>query len=219
MKILIVDDHVLFREGLVSLLSEQANLTVVGVADTVHEAVSKTVGLKPDVVLMEISLPDGNGVEAIREILTKRPETKIAILTHRTADELFIAAIRSGALGYLPKQMPMAKLLLSLRALERGEVAMSRVMASRLVSEFQKLGRTNGQEVMDLAVLTPREREILEHLGKGASTREIAADLVIAENTVKVHVHNILEKLNLRNRREAAEFARQQGKRVIQQPG
>jgi DNA-binding NarL/FixJ family response regulator len=211
MNILIVDDHVLFREGLISLLSNHPDVTVVGEADTVHEAVAKIVKLKPDVVLMEVHLPDGDGVDAIREILSRRPETKIAILTHQDSDDSFISAIRSGARGYLPKKMPISKLLLSLGALERGEVAMSRSLASRIVTEFQKLVTTNSQEVPDLAILTPREREILQLLANQGTNQEIAEYLVISENTVKVHVHNILEKLNLKNRREAIKFARHQG--------
>ena len=211
MKILIVDDHVLFREGLVSLLGKQPDLTVVGEAGTVREAIEKSLDLKPDLVLLEIRLSDGDGVTAIKEILAKRPQTKIVVLTHYDSEDVFISAIRNGALGYLPKRIPMSKLLLSLRALERGEVAVSRSMAGCLVAEFQRLGKTYKDDRTDLDNLTPREKEVLQLLGSNATNQEIADQLIISENTVKVHVHNILEKLDFQNRYQAGRFARRQG--------
>jgi two-component system nitrate/nitrite response regulator NarL len=211
MKILIVDDHVLFREGLVSLLGNQPDLNVVGEAGLVAEAITKTCDLEPDLVLIDLHLPDGDGLEAIKIILSKRPETKVVVLTIYESEDLFISAIRNGAVGYLSKKIPLAKLLLSLRAINRGEAALSRTMASRLVVEFQRLGKTSQSDEPDLDILTPREMEVLELLGSSASNHEIADRLVIAENTVKVHVHNILEKLNFQNRYQAGRFARRLG--------
>ncbi|MEJ2304433.1 MAG: response regulator transcription factor [Anaerolineales bacterium] len=211
MKILIVDDHVLFREGLVSLLVNQPDLTVVGEAGSVGEAITKTCDLKPDLVLIDLHLPDADGLEAIKIILSKRPETKVVVLTIYESEDLFISAIRNGAVGYLNKKMPLAKLLLSLRALNRGEAALSRTMASRLLTEFQRMGKTSQSDKSDLDILTPREMEVLELLGSNATNQEIADRLVIAENTVKVHVHNILEKLNFQNRYQAGKFARRLG--------
>jgi two-component system nitrate/nitrite response regulator NarL len=211
MKILIVDDHVLFREGLVSLLASQPDLAVVGEAGLASEAITKTCDLEPDLVLIDLHLPDGDGLEAIKIIVSKRPKTKVVVLTVYESEDLFISAIRNGAVGYLSKKMPLAKLLLSLRAINRGEAALSRTMASRLVVEFQRLGKTSQSEKPDLDMLTPREMEVLELLSSSASNHEIANQLVIAENTAKVHVHNILEKLNFQNRYQAGRFARRLG--------
>jgi DNA-binding NarL/FixJ family response regulator len=211
MKILIVDDHVLFREGLVSLLGNQHDLTVVGEAGSADEAITKTCDLEPDLVLIDLHLPDADGLEAIKIILSKRPETKVVVLTIYESEDSFISAIRHGAVGYLHKKMPLAKLLLSLRAIDRGEAALSRTMASRLVAEFQRMGKTSQGDRSDLDILTPREMDVLELLGSNATNQEIAGRLVIAENTVKVHVHNILEKLNFQNRYQAGKFARRLG--------
>lgn len=211
MKILIVDDHVLFREGLVSLLSNQRDIHVVGEVGTIREAISNVTDLKPDVVLMDVYLQDGDGLEAIKTILSKRAETKVVVLTMYDSEEVLFQAIRNGAVGYLLKNIPMSKLVLSLRAIKRGEAALSREMTHRLISEFQRLGKTYEYDRTDLDALTPRELEVLQLLSTDASNQEIADNLIIAENTVKVHVHNILEKLNVRNRREAGKFARRQG--------
>lgn len=211
MKILIVDDHVLFREGLVSLLKSQPDFTIVGEADTAREAIAKTIDLEPELVLLEIHLQNGEGVEAIKTIFTTMPETKIVVLTNQYSEELFCAAIRNGAVGYLLKKLPLSKLVLSLRALEKGEAALSRTMVSRLVHEFQRVGKTKLYDDIDLDVLTPRELEVLRFLSDNASNQEIADYLTIAENTVKVHVHNILEKLSFPNRYQAGRFARRHG--------
>ena len=211
MKILIVDDHVLFREGLVSLLANHPDLTVVGEAGSAGEAVTKTCGLKPDLVLIDLHLPDGGGPEVIKKILSERPETRVAVMTFNESEDLFISAIRNGAVGYLSKKMPLAKLLLSLRAISRGEAALSRTMASYLVAEFHRMGRITQIDESDAEVLTPREMDVLKLLGKNVTNQEIADHLVIAENTVKVHVHNILEKLNFQNRNQAGNFARRLG--------
>jgi two-component system nitrate/nitrite response regulator NarL len=211
MKILIVDDHVLFREGLVSLLANQPDLTVVGEAGSADEAIAKTSELGPDLVLIDLFLPDGDGLEVMKILLSRRPETKVVVLTIYESEDLFISAIRNGAIGYLNKKMPLAKLLLSLRALSRGEAALSRTMTGRLVAEFQRMGKTSQSDKSDLDILTPREMEVLELLSSNATNQEIADRLVIAENTVKVHVHNILEKLNFQNRNQAGKFARRMG--------
>jgi len=209
LKVLIVDDHNLFREGLVSLLSSYPDISIVGEAGTVRGAIEKTLELDPDLVLLDISLPDGSGIDALRDILTQRPDIKVVMLTIHDTDELLLSAIRSGAAGYLLKDIPISKLVMSLRGLAQGEIALSRRMTTRIVEEFRRVGKT--QELGNhntTDVLTMRELEILQLLGTGATNQNIADRLVLSENTVKVHVHNILEKLNLRNRREAALYAR-----------
>ena len=208
MRILIVDDHILFREGLVSMLSNYPDISVVGEAGTVSSAIEKTIELNPDLVLLDISLPDGSGIDALREILAHQPNTKIVMLTIHESDDLFLAAIRNSAVGYLLKNIPISKLLKTLRGLANGEAALSRKMTARIVEEYSRTGKTHEFGNHGEKMLTTRELEILQLLGTGATNHEIADRLVLSENTVKVHVHNILEKLNLRNRLEAAQYAR-----------
>jgi DNA-binding NarL/FixJ family response regulator len=211
MKVLLVDDHVLFREGLVSLLNSQPDFQVIGEAGTVQEAVVMVGSLKPDLVLMDFGLPDGTGLDATKMILTNYPETRIVFLTVHEEDDRLFAAIRSGAKGYLLKNVPVIKLLAFLRGVEQGEVAISAAMASRILMEFARTEPIRGRERIETGELTLRELEVLRELAVGASNREIAERLVIAENTVKNHVRSILAKLNLRNRREATRYAHNQG--------
>lgn len=211
MKILIVDDHVLFREGLASLLKKQPDIQVVGEVGCIEDAVTLAVELNPDIVLMGINNAEESGVGALRQILLKRPDVKVVILTVDESDELLFAAIRNGAKGYLPKSTPLHKLLLSLHALQRGEAAISRTTTSRLLNEFSRIAPIDFNGTSEPENLTSRELEVLSLLGEDITNREIANRLVISENTVKIHVHNILEKLQVRNRREAGRFARRQG--------
>ena len=206
MRILLVDDHVLFREGLVSLINGQPHFKVVGQAGSVPEAIAKTLELRPDLVLMDFSLPDGTGLDATQAILAEMPDVKIVFLTVHEEDDRLFAAIRSGARGYLLKNVPVTKLLAFLNGLERGEAAISSAMASRILEEFARTEPVQRRERAETGDLTIRELQVLQELSSGASNSEIAERLVIAENTVKNHVRNILTKLNLRNRREAANF-------------
>ena len=208
LRVLFVDDHILIREGLVSLLNSQPDLEVVGQAGSVREAIELARELKPDLILMDFGLPDGTGLDATKIILADQPNTKIVFLTVHEEDDRLFAAIRSGAKGYLLKNVPVSRLLAFLRGLERGEAAITPAMTSRVLNEFARLEPTHSQTEPD--ELTTRELEVLRELSTGASNREIAGRLIIAENTVKNHVSNILNKLSLRNRREAAEFARRQ---------
>lgn len=210
MRILLVDDHTLFREGLLGLLDSQPDIKVVGQAGSVKEATSMCWDLKPDLVLMDFSLPDGTGLDATQTILAERPETNIVFLTVHEEDDRLFAALRSGAKGYLLKNVAVTKLLTFLRGVERGEAAITPGMTTRLLNEFARLDPQRRKRDPSSDELTTREIEVLNELVDGASNREIADRLVIAENTVKNHVRNILAKLNLKNRREAAEFARQQ---------
>ncbi len=211
MRILIVDDHVLFREGLVSLLKAQPDITVIGEAGCVHEAVAMARELGPDLVLMDFGLPDGTGLDATQAILADRPEINIVFLTVHEQDDRLFAAIRSGAKGYLLKNVPVSRLLTYLRGVECGEAAISGAMTSRILDEFARLGSARASGQAEVRELTSREIVILKELTTGATNREIASRLFISENTVKNHVGNILTKLNLRNRREAASFAHRHG--------
>lgn len=212
MRILLVDDHVLFRQGLVTLLEAQPDFTVVGQVGSVAKAVAKADEVESDLILMDFSLPDGTGLDATQKILARQPQAKIVFLTVHEEDDRLFAALRCGAKGYLLKNVPISRLLTFLRGVEYGEAAISRKMATRILDEFARMDspvqryappKSSGND------LTTRELEVLEELTTGASNREIADRLIIAENTVKNHMRNILNKLNLKNRREAAQFARQ----------
>jgi len=211
MKVLVVDDHILFREGLVSLLSADPSFDVVGQAGSVCEAVELAHKLSPDLVLMDFSLPDGDGAEASALILEDQPECNVVFLTMHDADEKLFAAIRSGAKGYLLKNVPVSKLLSSLHSIEKGEAAISRSMTMRILDEFSHTASTVQEQRGLLNNLTPREVEILAEIGTGAANNEIAGRLFLSVNTVKHHVHNIFAKLDFENRREAMNFARTTG--------
>jgi two-component system NarL family response regulator len=211
-KILVVDDHVLFREGLVSLLNADDYFNVVGQAGSVHEAIKLAHNLRPDLILMDFSLPDGDGADASTAILAEQPECKIVFLTMHDADENLFAAIRSGAKGYLLKNVPVAKLVSSLKSIEKGEAAISGAMTMRLLEEFSQHHNGVSSEIYNTqSVLSQREVEILREIALGASNGEIATKLFLSVNTVKHHIHNILSKLRLENRRAAILYARQAG--------
>ena len=214
MKILIVDKHILFRDGLASMLSEQPDFSVVGSAGSVKDTLAKTMEYYPDVILMDINLPDGNGLDLIKDILYRRPETDIVVLAEDEEDDKekdkFLIAIRNGAKGYLRKNIPLSELIKSIRALEHGQVAITRRLTKELVIEVNRVGKIRKDDKVDFGDLTFRELEVMKHLGDGSSNKKIAKQLSISENTVRVHIYNILKKLNLRNRREVYHFLRRQ---------
>lgn len=207
-RILVVDDHILFREGLVAIIRSEAGIEVVGQAGSAAEAVELAGRLNPDIVLMDFGLPDGTGVDATREILKRQPECKIVFLTMSEEDENLFAAIRGGAKGYLLKNMHPSKLIDTIKSVYQGESALSRSMTMRVMEE---LARTRAPEHRGDPTLTQREIDVLRELASGHSNSEIAERLVVAENTVKYHVHSILGKLGLADRKEAAEYARKHG--------
>ena len=208
-RILIVDDHVILREGVVSLLEAQPDFSIIGEAGTVAEAISMAAKLNPDLVLMDYGLPDGTGLEATTAILKVQPETKIVFLTVHQDDEELFSAIRSGARGYLPKNISGSEMVRQLRGLARGDAAMSSDIVGRILAEFAR----SPEPVKDGAFeqLTRRELEVLQEVARGATNREIADKLYISVNTVKNHVHHILEKLDVSDRREAARRAAEHG--------
>jgi two-component system NarL family response regulator len=211
MKIMIVDDHVLFREGLASIISHEKDITIAGLAGSVKDAVELADQTRPDIVLMDFGLPDGTGADAARAILSNHPACKIVFLTMSEEDEHLFSAVRSGAVGYLLKNMRPANLVAAIRAVHHGESAISRTMTLRLLGELAHPGPAGQPDSLAGNHLTPREKEILRELADGGSNKEIAQRLFISENTVKYHVHALLGKLNVKDRTAAAEYARAHG--------
>jgi two-component system, NarL family, nitrate/nitrite response regulator NarL len=209
LKIIIIDNNVLFREGLTNLLQHEAGIQIVGDAGSISEALEKIRSVEPDVALVEAELPDMEDFNGIRLLRAKHPHMQVVLISAHASEEILIYAVRNGARGYLYKNCSLSKFMAAIHALERGEAVIPRGMVGRLLDEFTRLASPGEQE--GLGALTPREVDVLCELGRGRSNRQIAEHLEIAENTVKVHVHNILEKLNLRNRRQAARYARYQG--------
>lgn len=208
MRILVVDDQVLFREGLVSLLRGYQGITVVGQVSTVAESIVAARSLLPDLILMDFTLPDGTGLDATQTILSERPETNIVFLTIHEQDERLFAAIRAGAKGYLLKNVPTSELVPYLHGVMQGEAAITLSMASHILQELYRSRHLEDAEYDHEVMLTSREVQILQEMATNATNQEIADRLYITENTVKVHVHRILAKLNCKNRREAVKHAK-----------
>jgi DNA-binding NarL/FixJ family response regulator len=209
LKVLVADDHRLFRQGLISLMRTRPDLVqVVGEASTGHEAIEFTVSLKPDVILMDVFMPDGNGIEAARVIRRKHPRIAVVMLTSSEQNEHVLEAIQLGASGYLLKNLDACELFDLLSGVRRGEVAITRTMAARLLRHITH--PTPNLERAE-AELTEREIDVLRLVAQGASNPQIAAELCITVNTVKSHLKNILTKLQLENRTQVATYAVQSG--------
>ena len=207
-RVLLVDDHPLFRKGLASLLAREKGFEVVGEAQDGAEALNKTKNLKPDLVLMDIYMPGGNGLEATRRIREALSSVKVVILTVSEEDKNLFEAIKSGAHGYLLKKIEPRNLFEMLRGVFRGEAPISRATAAKILNEFAAQAHRATEETPE-EKLTPKEREVIELLTKGWTNKEIGNKLRITENTVKNHLKNILDKLHLENRVQAATFALQ----------
>jgi len=210
-KILLVDDHVLFREGLASLLNSHADFEIVGAVNQISEAVEQACKLQPDLILMDYVLRDGTGPEATRIILTKRPQSMVVFLTVFEDDTHLFSAIRSGARGYLPKNIPVEELLKYLRRMREGEPAIAPNFLIRILERFSQTEPRGPQRNSVVSTLTQRELEVLHQLANDHTNKVIADHLFISERTVKNHVSRILAKLELGNRHEAGQLARRIG--------
>jgi len=202
MRVIVADDHSLFRDGVVSLL-EAAGFDVVGQAGDGRQAVDLVLELKPDLVLLDITMPHMGGLEALRRIRERAPDVHAVMLTVSDEDADLLEAMRSGASGYLLKNLKSEEFLELLDGLARGETALTRQAASRVIHGLTQSGQTVGRGVL----LTERELELLPLLVEGLANRAIAQRLSVSENTVKYHVKAILQKLDAKNRTEAAMFA------------
>ncbi|MGI8970387.1 MAG: response regulator [Dehalococcoidia bacterium] len=216
-RLMIVDDNDLFREGLVSLLGRYDDILVVGQANRAEAGVHRASTLRPDVILMDCMMPGIGGVEATRRILAQLPNVAISMLTVSETEEDLFSAVRAGALGYLVKSVDLDTLHQAIVTLAAGGTVITPHLATALMDEFVRLAPVTREPSPAVNLLTEREREVLDLVAQGLGNREIAHQLVIAENTVKVHLRNILDKLQLRNRQHAAAFAVQEG--LVSQPG
>jgi len=207
-RVLIADDHALFRRGLIMVLESEPDIEVVAEAQDGAEVIAKTEEFVPDVVLMDVRMPKLNGIEAARTIREMVPSVKIVMLTVSDEEDDLFDAIKAGANGYLLKEISIEEVADAIRSVTTGQSLLSPSMASKLLNEFNALAR-QADEKPRLAAprLTTRELEVLKLVAQGMSNRDVAEQLFIAENTVKNHVRNILEKLQLHSRMEAVVYA------------
>jgi two-component system, NarL family, response regulator LiaR len=205
--ILLCDDHPIVRDGLSAILSTQDDFEVVGEASTGTEAVQKAVALKPDVILLDLEMPELDGAEALKQIRIACPTARAIVFTAFDTDERIVAAVQAGAHGYLLKGVPRDELFKAIRVVSEGGSLLQPIIASKLLNHV----RTRHEDATDAEPLTDREKEVLALLAQGKSNKEIAAALVISERTVKFHVSAIMGKLGAGNRTEAVSIAAGRG--------
>ncbi len=209
-RLLLVDDQILFRKGLRALLSSESGMEIVAEASDGQEAIDKTRAFSPDIVVMDVHMPGMDGIAAARAIKAEWPQVKVVMLTISDEDDDLFEAIKAGAEGYLLKDLRPEELTAMLRGVMANEAPLSPGVAAKLLGEFRKRPRQNEVRTAG-SELTAREREILQYVAEGMSNAEIAARLYVVEGTVKNHLHNILEKLHLQNRVQAAAYALREG--------
>jgi len=204
LRVMVVDDHEVVREGLRALLNRRDGLNIVAEAGTVAQAVEMAMQYKPDVVVMDVRLPDGSGVEACREIRAQLPETRMIMLTSYADDEAVMASILAGASAYLLKQVRSHQLADAIQAVGRGESLLDPQVTKRVLDQMREMA--SGAPADRHSQLTQNENKILTLIAEGKTNREIAAEIFLSDKTVKNYVSSILSKLNLRRRSEAAAY-------------
>ncbi len=209
-RLLLVDDHEVVRSGIRMLLEDEADVEIVGEFGTAREALDALIELRPDVVLMDIGLPDMSGIDAAKEAKRLRPETAIVALTIHEDEEYFFRMLEAGASGYVPKRAAPEELLTAIRVAAEGEVYLYPSMAKLLVSDYLQQDESSRDE-QALNGLTPREQEVLAHLADGARNIDIAETLGISPKTVARHRENIMRKLNLHSRTDLVKYAIRKG--------
>jgi two-component system, NarL family, response regulator DevR len=202
--LLVVDDHEVVRQGLVALLGRRPGFQVVGEAGTVAEAIEGARRFQPDLVIMDVRLPDGSGIEACREIRADLPDTRVVMLTSYPDEDAVLSAIVAGASGYLLKQVRARDLVAALETVARGESLLDPAVTGRVLDRVRRIATST--EPDELAQLTPQEQKILLLVAEGKTNKEIASEVFLSDKTVKNYVSSILAKLNLERRAQAAAY-------------
>jgi len=208
-RVLLVDDHPLFLEGVRAALGSDPSIEIVGEAGDVAHAIEAAAAIEPDVVLMDLGLPDGSGIDAIRSVLAVSPETRVLVMTMSTDDDAVVAAMRAGARGYVVKGAGRGDLLDAVRTVAAGGAVFSPTVADRLGSFFSGLAAQPGRELFPQ--LSEREREVLDLMARGYDNRRIARELYLSDKTVRNHVSAVIGKLEAPDRAEAIQRARRAG--------
>lgn len=215
-RLLLCDDHAMFRQGLRSILETEDDFRIIGEASTGREAVRYALETKPDVALMDIQMPELDGVGATKAILAERPDAKVIILTMYRQDKYVFEAIKVGARGYLLKDADANDLIDAIRRVAAGETLLNAEMAASILDEFRKVGELPEHPDHKISELTEREEDILRLLAQGASNQEIAQSLGVSEKTVRNRLSEIFSKLRLNNRTQAALYALREGIATLQ---
>jgi len=214
-RVLVVDDHVIVRRGIRALLATEDGIEVVGEAEDGQQALERIDVLQPDVILLDLLMPNMDGIEVTRRVMESKPETRILVLTSFAADDKVFPAIKAGALGYLLKDTGPRELVRAIRQVDAGESSLSPTIARKVLQELSR----PSDRPPTAEPLTEREVEVLQVVARGLSNQEIAADLMISEATVRTHVSNILGKLHLASRTQAALYALREGLASLDEPG
>ena len=210
-RVLLVDDHAVLRQGLKVLLSQEADIQVVGEAENGREALERIAELQPNVVVTDISMPGLNGIETTRQLRRQYPEIKVVVLSMHADEEYVFQVLNAGAAGYVLKQSDSIEILTAIRAVLADGSFLSPMISQTVIDGYIRNARNQDEQQDELTLLTPREREVLQLLAEGLSNREIAAQLSISVKTVETHRSNMMNKLEVKNKTELIKYALRRG--------